>query len=104
MKQTCINTLNSWLYIRNQMNQDVLYTCKAIVTDKTRGPCATSSPEKTVQINKHMIIKWHWLREEKKNYLLFENWMVLHLNKLGSPSPKDALCQIWLKLAQWTRL
>ena len=39
------------------MNQDVLYTCKAIVTDKTRGPCATSSPEKTVQINKHMIIK-----------------------------------------------
>ena len=27
--------------------------------------------------------------------------MVLHLNKLESPSPKDALCQVWLKLAQW---
>ena len=25
----------------------------------------------------------------------------LHLNKLESPSPKDALCKIWLKLAQW---
>mgnify|MGYP003692227413 CR=1 FL=1 len=25
----------------------------------------------------------------------------LHLNKLESPSPKDALCQIWLYLAQW---
>ena len=25
----------------------------------------------------------------------------LHLNKLESPSPKDALCQVWLKLAQW---
>ena len=24
---------------------------------------------------------------------------VLHLNKLESPSPKDALCQVWLKLA-----
>ena len=24
----------------------------------------------------------------------------LHLNKLESPSPKDALCQVWLKLAQ----
>ena len=24
-----------------------------------------------------------------------------HLNKLESPSPKDALCQVWLKLAQW---
>ena len=27
--------------------------------------------------------------------------MVLHLNKLESPSPKDTLCQVWLKLAQW---
>jgi hypothetical protein len=25
----------------------------------------------------------------------------LHLNKLESPSPKDDLCQVWLKLAQW---
>ena len=33
--------------------------------------------------------------------LLFENWMVLHLNKLESHSPKDALCQVRLKLAQW---
>ena len=32
--------------------------------------------------------------------------MVLHLNKLESPSPKDSLRQIWLKLAQvfWRRL
>ena len=27
--------------------------------------------------------------------------MALHLNKHESPSPKDALCQVWLKLAQW---
>ena len=27
--------------------------------------------------------------------------MVLHLKKHESPSPKDALCQVWLKLAQW---
>ena len=27
--------------------------------------------------------------------------LYLHLNKLESPSPKDALCQVWLKLAQW---
>ena len=25
----------------------------------------------------------------------------LHLNKLESHTPKDALCQVWLKLAQW---
>ena len=27
--------------------------------------------------------------------------MVLDLNNLESPSRKDALCQFWLKLAQW---
>ena len=25
----------------------------------------------------------------------------LHLYKFESPLPKDALCQVWLKLAQW---
>ena len=31
---------------------------------------------------------------------LFEKLLVLHLKKLEFPSPKDALCQVWLKLAQ----
>ena len=34
-------------------------------------------------------------------YLPLEKGGVLHLNKLESPSPKNALCQVWLKLAQW---
>ena len=34
-------------------------------------------------------------------YLLLEMGVILHLIKLESPSPKDALCQVWLKLAQW---
>ena len=37
---------------------------------------------------------------EKTHYLLNEIFMVLHLNKIESPSSKDALCQVWLKLAQ----
>ena len=35
------------------------------------------------------------------NYLPLERGGALHLNKLESPSPKDALRQVWLKLAQW---
>ena len=35
------------------------------------------------------------------NYLLSEQGGALHLNKLESPSPKDVLCQVWLKLARW---
>ena len=27
--------------------------------------------------------------------------MTVHFNKIVSPSPKDALCHVWLKLAQW---
>ena len=34
-----------------------------------------------------------------RNYLPLEKGGDLHLNKLESPSPKDALCQVWLKLA-----
>ena len=36
-----------------------------------------------------------------RNYLPFEKGRAIHLNKFESPSPKDALCEVWLKLAQW---
>ena len=35
-----------------------------------------------------------------RNYLPLEKGWGLHLNKLESPSAKDSLCQIWLKLVQ----
>ena len=39
------------------------------------------------------------------HYLPLEKGVILHLNKFESPSPKDDLCQVWLKLAQsfWKR-
>ena len=36
-----------------------------------------------------------------RNYLPLGKGKNPYLNKLESPSPKDALCQVWLKLAQW---
>ena len=35
------------------------------------------------------------------NYLLLEKGRALHLNKVESPSPKDALCLVGLKLVEW---
>ena len=35
------------------------------------------------------------------NYLPFEKGVALHLNTLEIPLSKGALCQVWLKLAQW---
>ena len=36
-----------------------------------------------------------------RNYLLLGKGGALHFNKFETPSPNDALCQVWLKLAQW---
>ena len=35
-----------------------------------------------------------------RNYLPLEKNGTIHLNKFESSSPKDALCQVWLKLVQ----
>ena len=34
-------------------------------------------------------------------YLSLKIGIALHLNKFESPSPRDALCQVWVKLAKW---
>ena len=56
------------------------------------------------------MVQWSWRRRFLKvlnvfwlflDYLPFEKGMALHLTKIESPSPKNALCQVWLKLDQW---
>ena len=56
------------------------------------------------------LARWFWRRRFLnfinvfslfRNYLPLEKGGALHLNKLEFPSPKDALGQVWLKLAQW---
>ena len=56
------------------------------------------------------LAQWFWRRRifnfvnifsQFHNYIPLEKGGTLLLNKLESPSPKDALCQVWLKLAQW---
>ena len=60
------------------------------------------------------LAQWFWRRRFFKNinvfsqfgnYLLLEKGGSLHLNKFESLSPKDALCQVLLKLTQgfWRR-
>ena len=56
------------------------------------------------------LAQWFWRRKFLNfvnvyslfcNYLPLERGGTLNLHKIESPSPKDALCQVWLKLAQW---
>ena len=37
----------------------------------------------------------------KRYYLPLENGLALHLYKFEFPSPNNAMCQVWLKMAQW---
>ena len=56
------------------------------------------------------LAKWFWRRRFLNfvnvfslfgNYLSLEKGGALYLNNLESPSPEDALFQVWLKLAKW---
>ena len=56
------------------------------------------------------LTHWFWRRRFLNFvnvFLLFHNYpplekgRTLNLNKLGSPSQKEVLCQVWLKLVQW---
>ena len=56
-----------------------------------------------------ILVSWFWRRFFKTfcvfllvyYYLPLEKGYLIPLNKFESPSPKDNLCQVWLKLAQW---
>jgi hypothetical protein len=55
------------------------------------------------------LASWFWRRFKKRfsafslfrYYLPLKKGDPLSLNKLIFPSPKDDLCQVWLKLTQW---
>ena len=42
----------------------------------------------------NVFLQFHYFLPLKKD-------RALHLNKLESPFPRDALCKVWLKLALW---
>ena len=55
------------------------------------------------------LAQWFWRRSLNfvivfslfRYYLLLGKGLALHLNNLESPTPKNALCQVWLALTQW---
>jgi hypothetical protein len=78
----------------------------AIYLNKTESP----SPKDNLYHVWLYLACWFWRRRFLKifsvflhfrYYLPLEKGNPLHFNKLESPPPKDDLCQVWLKLAQW---
>ena len=80
---------------------------------KGRGPSLNKlgyhSPKDALCQVRLKLAKWFWrrfLNNFLNVFLLFRNYLPLEKSggpsfELESPLPKDALCQVWLKLAQW---
>jgi hypothetical protein len=108
--------LAKWFWRRRFLNDTTpfLHFCDylpfkedlALYLNKLEFP---SSKDNLYQVSLNLAY-WFWRRRFLKIfnvYLLFRYYLPLekgyplHLNKHESPSPKDDLCQFWLKLAQW---
>ena len=84
--------------------------CNYLPLEKGRALHLSSSPKNALCQVWLKLAKWFWRRRFFKavnlfllfpNYLPFGKGVALHLNNLESPSPRDTLCQVWLKLGQW---
>ena len=78
-----------------------IYMYFVLAENTRKPPCIT----RTTNNRGSTIWKQGNTRQPRGNTLLQRNKLekgrALHLNKLEFPSPKDALWQVWSKLAQW---
>lgn len=73
-----------------------------IVTNLPRGPWATSLTWKTLPSKKKLEQSYYTSRLVKSHYNLpLKRSLAFHFNKIESPLLKDALSQVWFKLAWW---
>ena len=106
-KRRFLNFVNVFFTISYICNYLPLEKGRALHLNKLESP----SPKNALCLVWLKLAQWFWRRRFFlilsmyfslfPNYLPLEKGGALHLKKLESPSPKDALCQVWLKLAQW---
>ena len=96
----------SWMYFRYFLIISPWKYGEALNLNKLES----SSPKDALCQVWLKLVQWFWRRRFFnfvnvfslfRNYFPLEKGGALHLNKLESPQPKDALCQVWLKLAKW---
>ena len=104
LEKKILNFVNVCLLIRNYLPLEISVF---LFLNKFKFP----SPKDALCQVYIKLGQWFWRRRFLnfvnvfslyfKNCLPLEKDRVLHLNRLESPSPKDALCQVWLKSVQW---
>ena len=75
--------------------EDALYQHIKINKKEAHGP--DRSPEKPVQIHNTMIILYNVVKEREKSL----SHLRIERSLFEPSSPKDGLCQVGLKFAQW---
>ena len=96
------------------MLEKILNFCQCIFTiiSLWKKMCAPSFKQTWVSFTQGCFVPSLWLLGRKflnlvnlfspfRNHLLLEKSVALHSKKLESSLPKNALCQVWLKLAKW---
>ena len=101
-KKICSNFINVFSLFHNDLHLEM---GRALHLNNFESP----SPKNALWQVWLELVQW-FLRRKFLNcvnvfllfhyYLPLENDTAPHLNKLWSPSPKDALCQVWLKFVQ----
>ena len=98
------------------LTKDKKYMYTNTSKQEAHGPYR--SPEKPVQNNKRICTKLRLVEIDRialekksfkfrpcifaiRTYLPLEKGVILHWYKIECPSPKDALCKVWLKFALW---
>ena len=114
--QVCLKLALCTWFLRRDCSSSSVYFAISLLSPqgKKRGPsfeqpsipftqaCFVPSLEASTQwLLRTRFLKFVNVFSLFRYYLSLENNMSLHLNKLESPSPMDALCQVLLKIAQW---
>ena len=99
-------------HILNLVNDFLLFH-NSLASEKDRtlhfNKCGSPSTKDELCQVKLKLVQWFLIRRFLNfvnvillfcNYLPLVKGWALHLNKLDSPSPNDALCWVWLKLVE----
>ena len=109
--------LTRWFWWRRFFKMSSMYICYFVIISpwKRAGPFIWTNLnplhprmhcDKLVEIGpffleEKIFFKFRQRNLTFRNYLPLEKGVALHSSKLGSPSRKDALCQVCLKLTKW---
>ena len=108
-----LKSINTWFYHNVDWERKTHYLHFENGMFLHLNQLESPSPKYVLRKDWLKLTQWYWTLIERGflnfvnifslfcNYLPLKKGLSLHLNKFESPSPKNALCKVWLKLERW---